>query len=317
MEHPGAFFPMETSSPMFRPPMQGTTDMTKVWLITGSSRGLGRNLAEAALEQGHSVVATARDPKSLASLAEHYGDRILPIALDVTDETQAAAAIEAAFARFGRLDVLANNAGYGFIGAFEEMTPAQFRGQIDTNFWGTVNVTRAALPHLRRQGFGHIFQFSSVGGRHAMPGLSGYHAAKFAVEGFSESLAQEIKPLGLKLTIVEPGGFRTDWAGSSMAYAEPMPEYAPSVGAFSDFIKAHGPEVPGDPRKAARVILDIAEMRAPPLRLPLGNDALAIMRNGLKASLAELERNATVTGSTDFDGLTVSDQDHAVLSLTA
>jgi NAD(P)-dependent dehydrogenase (short-subunit alcohol dehydrogenase family) len=196
--------------------------MSKVWFITGSSRGLGRALTEAVLEAGHRVVATARRPEQLAEFVKTYGERIGTVKLDVTSPQDAESAVAAAINAFGRIDVVVNNAGYGFAGAFEEMSVDEFRGQIDTNFWGVVHVTRAVLPILRRQGAGLLIQITSSGGRMAVPGLSAYHAAKFAVEGFSEALAQEIKPLGLKLTIVEPGGFRTDWAGASMSYASPI-----------------------------------------------------------------------------------------------
>jgi NAD(P)-dependent dehydrogenase (short-subunit alcohol dehydrogenase family) len=289
--------------------------MSNVWFITGSSRGLGRSLTEAVLERGHNVVATARKPGALDDLKARFGYQLLPVALDVTDPARAEAAIRSAFDAFGRLDVLVNNAGYGSIGAFEEMSAAEFKGQIDTNFWGVVQVTRAALPPLREQGSGHIIQITSVGGRAAFPGLSGYHAAKFAVEGFSEALAQEIKPLGLKVTIVEPGGFRTDWAGASMTYATPIEAYRPTVGVMRGHIETHAGQEPGDPRKAAEAILAIAGQAAPPLRLPLGNDALAVLRHGYKASVEELERWAHLTRSTDFDDLSVSDVDHAVLKL--
>ena len=199
--------------------------MSKVWFITGSSRGLGRALTEVVLAAGHLVVATARKPERLADLSKVYGDRIRTAKLDVTSPVDAKEAVTLAKQAFGRIDVVVNNAGYGFTGAFEEMSPEEFNAQIDTNFWGVVHVTRAVLPVLREQGHGHIIQVTSTGGRLAVPGISAYHAAKFAVEGLSESLAQEIKPLGLKLTIVEPGGFRTDWAGASMAFAKPMKAY--------------------------------------------------------------------------------------------
>jgi NAD(P)-dependent dehydrogenase (short-subunit alcohol dehydrogenase family) len=171
----------------------------------------------------------------------------------------------------------------------------------------------AALPILRRQGHGHIVQITSIGGRIGVPGMSGYNAAKFAVEGFSESLAQEIKPLGLKLTIVEPGGFRTDWAGSSMAYATPIAAYAPTVGVMRRHMEAHTGHEPGDPRKGAAAILQIADQAAPPLRLPLGNDAMALGRRGYQQSLEELDRWASITQSTDFDGVSASAIDSTVL----
>jgi NAD(P)-dependent dehydrogenase (short-subunit alcohol dehydrogenase family) len=289
--------------------------MSKVWFITGSSRGLGRALTEAALEEGDRVIATARRPGSLGGLGSRHGERLRTVALDVTDPEQAGTAIRAGMDAFGRLDVLVNNAGHGFFGAFEEMSADDFRAQVDTNFWGVVHVTRAALPLLREQGAGHIIQVTSTGGRHAVPGLYAYHAAKFAVEGFSEALAREIKPLGIKLTIVEPGGFRTDWAGASMAYATPLGGYRPSVGAMRDFLQPYAGREPGDPRKAAAVILRIAGTPDAPLRLPLGNDALAVLRRAYESGAEELERWADLARSTDFDGLAVSDVVHAVLKM--
>jgi NAD(P)-dependent dehydrogenase (short-subunit alcohol dehydrogenase family) len=287
--------------------------MNKIWFVTGSSRGLGRALVETVLAAGDKVVATARKPEDLADLAKVHGDKIRTVKLDVTSPDDVKKAVARAVDAFGRIDVVVNNAGYGFVGAFEEMTPEQFKGQIDTNFWGVVHVTREILPLLRQQGSGHIIQITSVGGRVGIPGISGYHAAKFAVEGFSEALAQEIKPLGLKLTIVEPGGFRTDWAGASMAYAKPIEAYAPTVGIMRKALEDRNGNQPGDPRKAAAAILRITEIAEPPLRLPLGNDAMAFLRHGYKTNAEELERWAEFTQSTDFDGLTVSTTSHAFL----
>ena len=289
--------------------------MSKVWFITGSSRGLGRALTEAVLEAGHQVVATARQPEQLTDLGKTYGKRLRAVKLDVKSPAEAEKAVTAAMEAFSHIDVVVNNAGYGFTGAFEQMSPDEFKGQIDTNFWGVVHVTRAVLPVLRKQGSGHIIQITSVGGRSALPSLSGYHAAKFAVEGFSESLAQEIRPLGLKLTLVEPGGFRTDWAGASMAYAKPMAAYAPLMDTIRGYREKHSGQQAGDPRKAAKVILQLVEMKEPPLRLPLGNDAMAILRHGYKTNAEALERWSDLTKSTDFDGLNESDVDHPVLQL--
>ena len=289
--------------------------MSKVWFITGSTRGLGRALTETVLEAGHQVVATARQPEQLADLVKKYGNQLRTVKLDVKSSADAEKAIAATLEAFSRIDVVVNNAGYGFTGAFEEMSPDEFKGQIDTNFWGVVHVTRAALPVLRKQGSGHIIQITSIGGRNAFPSLSGYHAAKFAVEGFSESLAREIGPLGLKLSLVEPGGFRTDWAGASMAYAKPMAAYAPLMDTIRGFMEKHSGQQPGDPHKAAQVILQLVEMKEPPLRLPLGNDAMALLRNCYKTNAEELERWADLTKSTDFDGLNESDIDHPALQL--
>ena len=182
--------------------------MSQVWLITGSSRGLGHALAEAALAAGHQLVATARNPAQLAGLVECYGDQVRAVALDVTDEQAANHAVNTAVEAFGRLDVLVNNAGYGDIGSIEDTSLADFRAQIETNLFGVINVTKAALPLLRQQGAGHIIQVSSIGGRRGSPGLAPYQSAKWGVEGFSEVLAKEVGPLGIKVTILEPGGFR-------------------------------------------------------------------------------------------------------------
>jgi NAD(P)-dependent dehydrogenase (short-subunit alcohol dehydrogenase family) len=291
--------------------------MSKVWFITGSSRGFGRALTEAVLAAGHQVVATARKPEQLADFVKSYGDRVRTVRLDVTSPDDAARAVASAVEAFGHIDVVVNNAGYGFLGAFEEMTAEEFKAQIDTNFWGVVNVSRAVVPVLRKQGFGHIIQITSVGGRIALAGLSGYHAAKFAVEGFSESLAQEINPLGIKLTIVEPGGFRTDWAGASMAFAKSIPAYTPMVGKRRGLIEEITGHEPGDPRKGAAAIMKITELAQPPLRLPLGNDAMAFLANGYTTSATELERWAEITRSTDFDGAKFSVRVDQLLELAS
>jgi NAD(P)-dependent dehydrogenase (short-subunit alcohol dehydrogenase family) len=289
--------------------------MSKVWFITGSTRGFGRAFTEVVLEAGHLVVATARKPEQLADLIETYGDRVRTVKLDVTSPAEVERAVAAAKEAFGRIDVVLNNAGYGLVGAFEEMTAEEFQGLIDTNFWGVVHVTRAVLPVLREQGFGHIIQITSVGGRLGVPGLSGYNAAKFAVEGLSEALAQEIKPLGLKLTMVEPGGFRTDWAGVSMASANPIKAYAPVLDPIREYRKQHSGHQPGDPRKAGQVLLQIVDMEQPPLRLPLGKDAIMFLRNSYQTSSDELQRWADISGSTDFDDVTASTAEHRALEL--
>jgi NAD(P)-dependent dehydrogenase (short-subunit alcohol dehydrogenase family) len=289
--------------------------MNKNWFVTGSSRGLGRKLVEAILAAGDKVIATARKPEELKDLSAMYGDNIRTVKLDVTSPEDVKNAVSVAVETFGRIDVLVNNAGYGFLGAFEEMSDEEFKGQIDTNFWGVVNVTRAILPHMRQQSSGHIIQITSIGGRSAFPGFSGYHAAKFAVEGLSEALALEVKPLGLKVTIVEPGGFRTDWAGASMAFAQPIEAYGTTIGFMREQLRLRNGNQPGDPRKAAQAILKLVDMPEAPLRLPLGNDAMAVLRKGYKTSSEELERWAGLTKSTDFDGLATSDTDHAILNI--
>ncbi|MEU6840382.1 oxidoreductase [Streptomyces sp. NPDC046716] len=250
--------------------------MSKTWLITGSSRGLGRTLAETALAAGHQVAATARRTETLTDLADEYGDRVRLITLDVTDPAAARRAVEATVESFGRLDVVVNNAGYADMAAIEDTSEQAFRDQIDANLFGVVNVTRAALPVLREQGSGHIIQISSVGGRVGVPGLGAYQTAKWAVGGFSEVLAKEVAPLGIKVTVAEPGGMRTDWAGSSMATPPISEPYRAVVGASVEGIRSQDGKQPGDPARIARVLLDVAEAERPPLRLLLGKDAAAV-----------------------------------------
>jgi NAD(P)-dependent dehydrogenase (short-subunit alcohol dehydrogenase family) len=215
--------------------------------------------------------------------------------------------------RYGRLDVLVNNAGYGLIGAFEEMSSEEFSGQMATNFGGVVNMCRAVLPTFRRQRSGHIIQISSIGGRRGSAGLSGYAASKFAVEGFSEVLAQEIGPLGIKMTIVEPGGFRTDWAGASMSFASPMESYETVIGSFREWIKTYSGTEPGDPAKAAKVLFEISRLEEPPSRLPLGVFAKEYLKEGYMTSLTELDRWSSLTEATEIDGS--SDESHTFLAL--
>ncbi|WP_454850118.1 oxidoreductase [Rhizobium binxianense] len=275
--------------------------MSKVWLITGSSRGLGKALARAVLASGDRLIATARDPGQLADLSEEYGDRVLALALDVTDEAAADAAVAAAAERFGRLDVLVNNAGYGNVGSIEDTSLAEFRAQIETNLFGTIIMTKAAVPLMREQRAGHIIQFSSVGGRIGPVGRAPYAAAKWGVEGFSEVLAKEVGPLGIRVTVVEPGGFRTDFAGASTVLAEGRPEYAETVGAMARYQRDYNGRQPGDPARAAAVVLHIASLAEPPLRLLLGSDAV---RNVERADAARLEadlRWREISLSTDFE----------------
>jgi NAD(P)-dependent dehydrogenase (short-subunit alcohol dehydrogenase family) len=275
--------------------------MTQVWLITGSSRGMGRALAEGVLAAGHQVLATARNPAQLADLVERFGDRVRAFGLDVTDPQAASQAVAAAVESFGRLDVLVNNAGYGDIGSIEDTPIEDIRAQIDTNLFGVIHTTKAALPIMRAQGSGHIIQFSSVGGRIGAMGRAAYSAAKWGVEGFSEVLAKETAPLGIKVTIVEPGGFRTDFAGSSTTINAGRPEYDATVGAAARFQRGYDGTQPGDPVKAAAVILQVAGMDQPPLRLLLGSDAARLVE---QADLARLEADRKwrhLSVSTDFD----------------
>jgi len=275
--------------------------MSLRWLITGSSRGIGRALSEAVLQAGHRLVATARDPAQLTGLAQRYGDSVRAVALDVTDPTAAQAAIQTAIDAFGGLDVLVNNAGYGNINAIEDTTLDDFRQQIETNLFGTIIMTKAVIPLMRTQRSGHIIQFSSVGGRIGAPGRAPYSAAKWGVEGFSEVLAEEMALIGVKVTVIEPGGFRTDFAGASSVLQEGRPEYDAVVGAAARMQRAYDGRQPGDPARAAQAILRLAAMPHPPLRLPLGNDALAAIATADHAKLAELEQWRELSASTDFD----------------
>jgi NAD(P)-dependent dehydrogenase (short-subunit alcohol dehydrogenase family) len=250
---------------------------SKTWFITGTSRGFGREWAIAALERGDNVAATARDVSSLDDLVERFGDRILPIALDVTDRTADFAAVDAAALRFGRLDVVVNNAGYGHFGFVEEVTEAEARAQLETNVFGALWITQAALPHLRAQGSGHIIQVSSIGGISAFPLVGIYHASKWALEGFSQSLAQEVAGFGIHVTLVEPGGFSTDWSGSSAARSEPLEAYAALHESVAEGRKARN-ATPGDPAASARAILEVVDAEEPPLRVFFGTAPLGIAK---------------------------------------
>ena len=284
--------------------------MSKVFLLTGSSRGLGRQIAEAALAAGYRLVATARRPEALADLAERYGRQVLPVALDVTNPDAAKAAVAAGVEAFGRLDVVVNNAGYANLASVEDISLTDFREQIDTNLFGVVNVTKAALEVLRGQGGGHIIQVSSIGGRLATAGLSAYQAAKWAVGGFSEVLAREVGPLGIKVTILEPGGMQTDWAGSSMRVPPVSEPYRATVGAMAALHHDGGsPLALGDPAKVAQVVLAVADMDEPPLRLILGSEAYAY---ATAAAAARAQSDAAwrdLTISTDRDDATLADRD--------
>jgi NAD(P)-dependent dehydrogenase (short-subunit alcohol dehydrogenase family) len=277
--------------------------MAKTWLITGSSRGFGWELAKAALGRGDRVVATARRPEQLGDLVEQYGDRVRAVALDVTDVAAARAAVQVAVDEFGALDVVVNNAGYANSAPIEETPDDDFRAQIETNLFGVVNVTKAALPVLHQQGSGHFIQFSSIGGRvGGTPGMGAYQTAKFAVEGFSEVLSNEVKPLGIKVTIIEPGGFRTDWGGSSMRTPQVGEDYDQTVGAMNRYREATVSQWPGDPARAAKIITEIVRLDEPPLRLLLGAGAVELAEEASRARAAEAERWADVSRSADFPG---------------
>ena len=247
--------------------------MSKVWLITGASRGLGRAFTEEALKAGHRVVATARNSEQLVDVARKFGESVRTVSVDVTNEAQAKRAVDAAIETFGRLDVLVNNAGYGNVSPVEDTSLADFRAQIETSLFGVIIMTKAVLPYFRERATGHVIQIASIGGRVGPTGRAAYAAAKFGVEGFSESLSKEVGPLGIKITIVEPGGFRTDFAGSSTGLRVGRPEYHATVGATVRFQRDYDRKQPGDPVKAAAALLHIASLPNPPLRLLLGSDA--------------------------------------------
>jgi NAD(P)-dependent dehydrogenase (short-subunit alcohol dehydrogenase family) len=275
--------------------------MTKIWLVTGSSRGLGREIARAALEIGSRVVATARRREQLDDFVDIYGDRVRTAALDVTDPEAARYAVGVAVAEFGQLDVVVNNAGYANSAPIEEMTEEDFRAQIEANLFGVVNVTRAALPILRQQRSGVFVQFSSVGGRvGGTPGMGAYQTAKFAVEGFSEVLANEVAPFGVKVIIIEPGAFRTDWQGSSMQLHAVGPDYEQTVGEFNRSRRRADGKQPGNPARAARIIVDVVAMDEPPRRLLLGAGAVTLAREAGQRGAAELERWADLSASADY-----------------
>ena len=274
--------------------------MARTWLVTGSSRGFGRALCEAILDTGDNLLATARDPAQLAGLDEGRPGTLATARLDVTDEADAAAAVATAIERFGTLDVLVNNAGYGDVGSIEDTSLDSFRRQIETNLFGTIIMTKAAIPHMRERRSGHIVQFSSVGGRIGAPGRAPYSAAKWGVEGFSEVLAQEMKLIGVRVTIIEPGGFRTDFAGSSTTLETGRAEYDAVVGNAARMQAAYHGRQPGDPRRGAEAILKVVAAETPPLRLPLGSDAVGAIERSDKARLDELSQWRGLSLSTDF-----------------
>ena len=274
--------------------------MSQVWLVTGSSRGLGRAIVEAGLAAGNKVLATARNSESLGDLSAQYRSQVKLFDLDVTDESAAAAAVKTAIDTFGSLDAVINNAGYGNLSSVEDTPISDFRAQIETNLFGTIIVTKAALPYFRERKRGHFVQFSSMGGRIGPPGRGPYSAAKWGVEGFSEVLSRETAPLGIKVTIVEPGGFRTDFAGRSTKLSEGHPEYDTTVGATARFQRDYNGKQPGDPKKAARAIVQLTQERNPPLRLLLGSDAYNGAEKNDLSRLEEARRWKELSLSTDF-----------------
>ncbi|MFI9788274.1 SDR family NAD(P)-dependent oxidoreductase [Kitasatospora sp. NPDC051984] len=280
---------------------EARTTQQQVWFITGSSRGFGRALVTAVLDAGDLVVATARRPEPLAAELAEYGDRVLTVPLDVTDPAAAQAAIDAALARFGRIDVLVNNAGYANVSPVETSDDADFRAQFETNFWGVYHVTKAALPALRRQGSGTVVQFSSVGGRvGGSPGIASYQAAKFAVDGFTRALATETAPFGIRYLVVEPSGFATDWAGASMT-AHPVPEaYDQTVGAMNRRMRQGEAGAAGDPERAAEIIVRTVRGGELPSHLLLGVNAVTMALEYSRRQLAEATAWEQVSRSADF-----------------
>ncbi len=261
----------------------------KTWFITGASRGFGREWAVAALERGDHVAATARDTSSLDDLAERFGDALLPIELDVTDRAADVAAVQRAAEHFGRLDVVVNNAGYGHFGFVEELSEQDFRDQLETNVFGAMWVTQAALPIMREQGSGHILQVSSIGGISAFPLVGAYHASKWALEGFSQALAQEVASFGIHVTLIEPGGFSTDWSGPSAKHSDELPAYAE---VREQVMKARGERnaTPGDPKASAAAVLKVVDADEPPLRVFFGSAPLGIAKADYESRLETWEQ---------------------------
>jgi NAD(P)-dependent dehydrogenase (short-subunit alcohol dehydrogenase family) len=258
---------------------------SKVWFITGTSKGFGRVWAEAALARGDRVAATARDVKTLAPLVERFGDNVSATRLDVTDKKAVDASVAEAHAHFGRLDVVVNNAGYGQFGAIEEVSEAEARAQMETNLFGALWVTQAALPFLREQGGGHIVQVSSIGGISAFPNIGAYHASKWALEGFSQALAQEVADFGIRVTVIEPGGFSTDWGGSSARHASPLPAYDGVRDKAAEFRRTRT-QSQGDPSASARAVLKVIDSENPPLRVFFGDGPLQIATDDYESRLA-------------------------------
>ncbi|MEU9115301.1 oxidoreductase [Streptomyces sp. NPDC048483] len=274
----------------------------KVWLITGASSGFGRALTDAALAAGDTVVAAVRRPAFLDDLAAAHPDRVVPVALDVTDHARITDVVAEVLLWYGRIDVLVNNAGRGLIGAVEESTDRELRDLMDLHFFGPAALTRAVLPQMRRQGSGAIVQMSSMGGRFSFPGVGAYSATKFALEGLSEALALEVAPFGIKVLVVEPGAFRTGFAGGgALQQSTALPAYEDTVGPVRTGLPGTDGKQPGDPAKAAAAILSALEAKETPLRLPLGNDAADAVLAHLRASLDETSEWGAVSRGTDYE----------------
>ena len=276
--------------------------MTKTWLITGCSTGFGRLLARAALDRGDRVVVTARNPSALSDIIRDFPDAARAVPLDVTKSGDATKAVAVAEEVFGGLDILVNNAGFGFIGAIEEATPDEYRPMFETNIIGLLETTRAALPALRKTGGGRVVNMSSGAGIKGLQGSGHYNATKFAVQGISEALAQEVAPFGIKVIIVEPGPFRTDFLGRSISMAKrEMPEYANTAGVFRNYKTENDGKQTGDPDKAVKVMLKAIDADAPPLHLPLGPRAYVLARTKLADFTRDIDAWEAEASATDFD----------------
>jgi NAD(P)-dependent dehydrogenase (short-subunit alcohol dehydrogenase family) len=273
----------------------------RVWFITGTSSGFGRAMTLAVLEQGGRVAAAGLEPDAIEELVRPYGDRAIALALDVADPAAARKAVERCVEHFGRLDVVYNNAGYGHVGAAEELTDEELRRQIDVNLFGVINVTRAALPQMRKQRSGHLLQQSSLNGVEGLVGAAYYCASKFGIEGFSATLADEVAHLGIKVTIVEPGPFRTRFLDDrSVKWSEPLRDYAQSVGKARDTLRQMNGNQAGDPQRAALILLAIVDSDRPPRRLALGQMAIEHTRSALSTQRKELDAWAEISASADF-----------------
>ncbi|MEM8830908.1 MAG: SDR family oxidoreductase [Cyanobacteria bacterium P01_G01_bin.19] len=283
-----------------------TNNNSKVWLITGSSTGFGRILAQQLLAKGETVVATARKPEQLQDLVSNYGDRALAVRLDVTKPEEVREAVDRAITTFGRIDVLVNNAGYGSMGAIEEVSDAEVRQQYETNVFGALDVMRAVLPQMRQQRSGYILNLSSVGGVVSFPGAGIYCSTKFALEGISEAMAKEVAPLGIKVTLVEPGAFRTDFNGRSLVATDNLiGDYDEAVGGFREWVKDVDGKQPGDPAKAVAAMIQAVESGNPPLRLPLGADAVGAIETKLESVKADVDAGREVALDTAYEGVAV------------
>ncbi|HEY1541730.1 MAG TPA: oxidoreductase [Xanthobacteraceae bacterium] len=278
----------------------------RVWLVTGASSGFGRALAEAVIRRGERAVVTARRAAALAELAALDRDRVLAIPLDITDAQARKAAVAAALVRFGRIDVLANIAGRGSLGAVEEFAPEQLRSQMELNFFAAAELAREVLPHMRSRGAGHILNLTSIGGLISIGGFGAYCASKFALEAWSEALADEVAPFGIKITLVEPGNFRTEFAGdANLRPAAPLDAYRPVIAPIEDFLYGQNGRQPGDPAKAADAMIAVVEDAKPPRRLVLGADAYDVLERIMAARMADIARYRALGEATGFPGADV------------